>query len=173
VPWAPLLRLLYYGPSLLPVLWIQAIRFFPAAVAVLWPGVRQLPRDLLDAAEVDRATAWQQFRLVIVPLNATAWARAGLAVGVLSLGELSASKLVSTPGAPTFAHEVFAQMHYGVGNDVAALCLLLLAIVLVGAVLVVGLDALLRAAGRVVTTLHPPAAARPQPPSPHYAPPPR
>jgi hypothetical protein len=45
------------------------------------------------------------------------------------LGEVSASKLVSTPGASTFAHETFRQLHYTVGNDLAARCLLLLAAV--------------------------------------------
>jgi iron(III) transport system permease protein len=58
--------------------------------------------------------------------------RAGLAVAVLSLGELGASKLVSTPGSKTFAHEVFFQMHYSATNNVAALCLVLLAAVVLG-----------------------------------------
>ena len=44
-----------------------------------------------------------------------------------SLGELSASKLVATPGGETFAHEVFTRMHYGVNSQLAAMCLLLLA----------------------------------------------
>ena len=57
----------------------------------------------------------------------------------MSLGELSASKLVETPGSQTFAHEVFTQMHYGVTNDLAALGLVLLAAVLVGGSLVVAL----------------------------------
>jgi ABC-type spermidine/putrescine transport system permease subunit II len=54
------------------------------------------------------------------------------AVAVLSLGELGAGKLVETPGSQTFAHEVFTQMHYGVTNDLAALCLVLLTVVIVG-----------------------------------------
>src|SRR5262249_35852880 len=56
--------------------------------------------------------------------------RAGVAVAVLALGELSAGKLVETPGSETFAHAVFVQMHYGVTNDLAALCLVLLLVVL-------------------------------------------
>jgi hypothetical protein len=58
-----------------------------------------------------------------------------LAVAVLALGELSAGKLVSTPGAPSFAEAVFAQMHYGVTAGLAAQCLLLLAPVAAGALL--------------------------------------
>ena len=52
-----------------------------------------------------------------------------LAVGVLSLGELSAGKLVETPGSTTLAHVIFEQMHRGVPSDVAALCLVLLIVV--------------------------------------------
>ena len=56
--------------------------------------------------------------------------------GVLCLGELSAGKLVETPGSSTFAHEVFTQMHYGVTNDLAALNLVLLGAVVLGGVIV-------------------------------------
>ena len=70
-------------------------------------------------------------------------ARAGLAAAILCLGELSAGKLVETPGSYTLAHEIFTQMHYGVGNDLAALSLLLLVAVTAGAVILAGLNALL------------------------------
>jgi ABC-type Fe3+ transport system permease subunit len=70
--------------------------------------------------------------------------RAVWAVAVLSLGELGASKLVCTPGAQTFAHEVFNQMHYGVTNDLAALCLVLLGMVILGGAVVAACGWLLR-----------------------------
>jgi iron(III) transport system permease protein len=135
-------QLLWYGPSLVPAFWVDLIRFFPCAVAVLWPVMRLLPPDLRDAARVDGARPGQELRFVVWPLSAAACLRAGLAVAVLSLGELSASKLVLLPGKPTFASEVFTQMHYGVTNDLAARCLLLLGAVLVG-------GALVAAAGRL------------------------
>jgi iron(III) transport system permease protein len=124
---APLARLLWDGPSYAPVLWVDLIRFFPCAVAVLWPVVRLLPRDLLDAARLDGAPPGAELARVVAPLTASAWLRAALVVAVLSLGELSAGKLVSTPDAATYAQEVFVQMHYGVTNNLAAQCLLLLA----------------------------------------------
>jgi iron(III) transport system permease protein len=127
-------RLLYYGPSPLPLWWAYLVRFFPCAVAVLWPVVRLVPRDLRDAVRVDGAGPVREFRHLIWPLTAVSGAAAALAVGVLSLGELSASKLSGTPGSRTFCHEVFMQMHYGVTSDLAALCLLLLAVVVLGGV---------------------------------------
>ena len=96
-------RVLYYGPSPAPVLWAYLLRFFPYAVAVLWPVVRLLPRDLREAARVDGAGPLQELRHIVGPLTFPALLRAGLVVMVLSLGELSAGKLLETPGSQTFA----------------------------------------------------------------------
>jgi len=130
-----LARALYYGPSPLPVVWVHLVRFFPCAVAVTWPVVRLLPRELPEAAALDGAGPLGTLRLVTLPLTLPALLRAALAVGVLSLGELSAGKLVSTPNLPTFAEALFDQMHYGVTNDLAVRCLLLLAVAGAGAAL--------------------------------------
>src|SRR5262249_31252402 len=117
-----LLRImLYEGPSLLPVLWVSVIRFFPFAVAVIWPAVRQLPRELRGSARVDGARPVDELLGVILPLTLPARQCAFLAVAVLSLGELSAGKLAETPGSTTLAHVIFEQMHRGVPSDVAAL----------------------------------------------------
>jgi iron(III) transport system permease protein len=131
----PLAVALYDGPSLLPALWIDLIRFFPFAVILLWPVLRLLPTELHDAARVDGARPGQELWHIILPLAAPAHLRTIFAVAVLSLGELGAGKLVETPGSQTFAHEIFTQMHYGVTNDLAALCLVLLTVVLLGGVL--------------------------------------
>jgi iron(III) transport system permease protein len=124
---------LYYGPSPLPLLWAYSLRFLPAALALLWPIVRLIPRELIESAQIDGATPTQELTRVIWPLTRLPWLRAGLAVAVLAMGELSASKLVETPGSQTFAHEVFTQMHFGVTEDLAALCLWLLIAVIAGA----------------------------------------
>ena len=71
-------------------------------------------------------------------------------MAVLSLGELSAGKLVETPGSQTFAHKVFEQMHYGVTSELAALCLVLLAVVAAGGAVVAWFsEHLLNASGSV------------------------
>jgi iron(III) transport system permease protein len=136
LPFPALAEALYYGPSPLPVLWADLVRFFPFALALLWPVVRLVPQELRDAARVAGARPLQEFRWVVAPVTRAAYLRAALAVAVLSLGELGAGKIVETPGSQTFAHEVFTQMHYGVSNDLAALCLVLLALVLIGGGLV-------------------------------------
>jgi iron(III) transport system permease protein len=124
-----LTALLWNGPSAAPVLWVNVVRFFPCAVAVLWPALQTLPSELREAARVEGAGPIREFAAVVVPLTATVWMLAALASGVLALGEVSAGKLVATPGGETWSHHVFTQMHYGVTNDLAARCLLLLVVV--------------------------------------------
>ncbi len=131
--------MLYYGPSPLPLVWVQVVRFLPCALAMLWPIVRLLPAELRDSARVDGLGPGQEFHHVVRPLAARAWWWTALAVAALAIGELSASKLVETPGSQTFSQVVFDRMHYGVTNDVAALCLVLFGMVLVLALLVCGL----------------------------------
>ncbi|HEV3258777.1 MAG TPA: ABC transporter permease subunit [Gemmataceae bacterium] len=131
-------KVLWYGPSPLPNLWAYLLRLFPFALAILWPVVRLIPVELHDAARVDGARPGQDLRHVVLPLALPACVQACLAVTILALGEISASKLAETPGSETFAHFIFVQMHYGVANDVAAGCLLLLAVVVTGGLLVAG-----------------------------------
>jgi iron(III) transport system permease protein len=123
-------RLLYYGPSPAPLVWVHIVRFLPFAVALVWPFVRLLPRELIEMARLDGAGPWSELTAVVAPLTLPAVWRAAVAVAALALGELSAGKLVSTPGAEGFAEMVFAQMHYGVSANLAAGCLLLLLAVL-------------------------------------------
>jgi iron(III) transport system permease protein len=125
-------QILWYGPSPVPILWTYVIRFFPFAVAMLWPVVRLMPREYRESARMDGAGPCQEFLHIIFPLCWRAGLLAALAVTVLSLGEISASKLVETPGWETLVHVIFDRMHYGVGNDLAALCLVLLIVVLSG-----------------------------------------
>jgi ABC-type Fe3+ transport system permease subunit len=137
----PIWSMLYNGPSDLPVVWAYMLRFFPCAVALIWPAVRLIPGTLTDAARVDGASPFAELRCAVWPLAAPAVGRAAVAVAVLALGELSASKLVATPGdqvfGATFAHVVWSRMHYGVANQLAALCLLLLAAAIVPTTLLV------------------------------------
>jgi iron(III) transport system permease protein len=131
----PIWLWLYNGPSPLPVVWAYLLRFFPCAVVLIWPAVRLIPKGLTDAARVDGAAPAGELRHAIWPLTRSAVGRAAVAVGVLALGEISASKLAATPGDPTFAHDLWARMHYGVNNYLAAMCLLLLAVAVAPTVL--------------------------------------
>jgi iron(III) transport system permease protein len=144
VPSGAVARVLYYGPSPMPVLWAYLVRLFPFAVVILWPSVRLIPMELREAAQVDGARPGQVLGRVVWPLLRYELLASALAVAVLALGELGASKLVETAGSPTFAHEIFMLMHSGVTNDLAALCLVLLGLVVVGGAVLVGARRLLQ-----------------------------
>ena len=124
----PLRSLLYDQPSPVPALWATVVRYFPIAVAIHWPVVRSLPRELLDAAELDGGVR-ARWRLVVWPGSRAAFVRAAAAVAVLGLGEVIAGKLVQPPGRESFAQELFNAMHYGADATVAAMSLMQIAVV--------------------------------------------
>jgi ABC-type Fe3+ transport system permease subunit len=125
--------ILYQGPSPAPIIWACLIRFFPFALAILWPVLRLFPVEWREAAKLEGARPFQELSTLIWPVMRPAVLVTMLGVAILSLGEVSAGKLVETPGTKTFAHELFNQMHYGVTNHLAALALILLAVVAAGA----------------------------------------
>src|SRR5262245_31124647 len=86
----PLTRLLYDGPSSLPLLWVGIVRLMPFAAAVVWPVVRLTPRSLVETARLDGAGLWGELASLAWPAARRAVLLAALAVGVLSLGELAA-----------------------------------------------------------------------------------
>ncbi len=129
---------LYNGRTPLPVMWATGLRFVACAFALFWPVVRIIPQELRESVRIDSGSPRMELRCVIFPLTANTLARATLIGAALCLGELSASKLVETPAGQTFAHEIFTQMHTGISNHLAAMCLILLAFVaLIGALIAI------------------------------------
>jgi iron(III) transport system permease protein len=126
-PLAPVRSLLYDQPSPLPGVWAHLVRYFPVAVLVLWPAVRAVPRELIDAATLDGG--WRAvWRAAVWPGVRRAFGFAAVAVALLSLGEVVAAKLVQPPGRHGFIQELFDAMHYGADSTVAAMCLLQVAV---------------------------------------------
>lgn len=123
----PLRAMLYDQPSPVPAIWASTVRFFPVAVALILPAMLALPRELWDQARIDGLGIVSLFRRVIAPLTGPAASRAFAAVAVLSLGEVSASKLVQPPAYRSYILDVFNQMHYGAEATVAGLCLVQIA----------------------------------------------
>jgi len=117
---------LYSEPSPVPNIWSGFLRFLPLAWLALWPIARILPREWDEAAWLDGASPWRRFRVLFLPrLIKPAWGIA-LGVGLLALGEISASKLITTPGYLPLSHHLFQQLHAGADSEVAALSLTLL-----------------------------------------------
>ncbi|MGL6072959.1 MAG: ABC transporter permease [Fimbriiglobus sp.] len=119
----PFATLFYSQPTPFPAMWVTSIRFFPWAVLILWPAVKSIPSEVRELPELDGSGAWGEWSRVLIPLSGQAWLFAACAVAALSLGEVSATKLVTPPSRDVFILRLFAQMHYGPETTVAALAL--------------------------------------------------
>lgn len=117
---------LYSEPSMVPNIWVAWLRFLPLAWLIIWPVARLLPVNLEDATRLEGATPWQRFLLLYWPRLWKATCGIALGVALLTLGEISASKLVTTPGFLPMSHHLFQQLHAGADTEVAALSIVLL-----------------------------------------------
>ena len=129
--------LLYSRPSPWPHVWVCGLRFMPIALAGLWPLVRLLPKELDDTAILDGLSPWQRFTRIVIPLLFVPLLWAALGVSVLTLGEVSATKLLETPDFKLLAKHVFELMHSSADTEVAALCLVWLGLVALGGTVIV------------------------------------
>lgn len=138
--------LLYSRPSPWPHVWVCGLRFLPIALAGLWPLVRLLPKELDETASLDGLTPWQRLTRIVVPLLLVPLFWAALVVAVLTLGEVSATKLLETPDFKLLAKHVFELMHSSADTEVATLCLTWLGLVALGGAAVLCLQPWLRRA---------------------------
>ena len=113
---------LYSNTLLAPIL-CQLVKALPLTWLLLWIGFRTIPQDSLDTARIAGASSWRQLWGIAIPLRFTAIVCTWLCGVILGLGELSASILVVPPGVTTLSIRIFGLVHYGVEDQLAALCL--------------------------------------------------
>jgi iron(III) transport system permease protein len=114
------------------LVWLHALRALPFALAVLWPVRRLVHRRLLEAAAMDGAGAWGQFRFVEFPACRAAVLAAALVTAVISIGELSGSVIVTPPGQQPLSVRIFTLAHHGLESHLAGICLVLLGVTTIG-----------------------------------------
>ena len=123
--------------------WADCARFLPLCIAILWGAVARLPAESLwAAANLGAAPARAQVDIALPMLRGAIAGAWGLA-WAWSAGELTLAVLVHGPGGDTLPIPIFNFLHAGIASDVAALCLLLIA--LCGGALVFALGVLRRA----------------------------
>jgi iron(III) transport system permease protein len=120
----PLRSAFYDQPSPLPAVAASVVRFFPLALLIVTPAFLAVAREVRDAVRLDGLGVVAEWRRVVGPAVKPAAFVAVIAVAALSLGEVSASKLVNPPGRDASILRLFDQMHYGADTTVAALALL-------------------------------------------------
>ena len=57
------------GLSMASVIMVQAWRILPLATVIQLAGLSSIPKDLLEAAEVDGATPWRRTLMITIPLT--------------------------------------------------------------------------------------------------------
>ena len=125
-PWSPLLIYLYDRTALAPVI-AQAIRALPIAVLVVWHSLATVSDDELAAAALDGAGPLRRLTLIALPHRWPALAGAWLAALAMAAGDLAWSHLVMPPGIETVQRRVFGLIHYGADEQVAGICLVVVA----------------------------------------------
>jgi multiple sugar transport system permease protein len=87
-------------PSLMLIgLWLSV---GGGAMVIFLAGLQSIPQELLDAAAIDGANAWQRFRNVIVPLL-TPTIFFNLVIGIIAALKVFALPVLATQGGPNFA----------------------------------------------------------------------
>ncbi|MCD4722379.1 MAG: iron ABC transporter permease [Desulfobacula sp.] len=106
-------------------------RFSPFALQAISANLRQININLEEAACLSHVTWQDQILKILIPLANPGLITGWIMVFILSMGELGASLLVMPPGQATLSIRIYTLMHYGAGNLVASLCLILIAITLI------------------------------------------
>jgi iron(III) transport system permease protein len=126
-PEVPPLLYLYDQSIAAPVvaLWMRGLG---PATLILWHAFRTIPRAMLDGAAIDGAGPMAQLAWIAIPCRLRALALAWIVAFALALGDLAASILVVPPGVTTLSIRIFNLLHYGVEDQVAGICLALVAL---------------------------------------------
>lgn len=119
------LRAQIYDSTYGMALWGDCARFFPLAVAILFPAILSLDEELLWAARGLGAGPLRTLWNIALPLLRPTLAGTLALIWALCAGELTVSVLVHGPGSDTLPIPIFNLLHAGIAADVAALCLVL------------------------------------------------
>jgi len=121
--------------ALISVIAIHTWQWTPFAFLVILASLSSLPPDVFEAARIDRASAWQRFRHITLPLIRPALVIVVIMRTMIALSAFAAI-FAATGGGPGTATEIlnlyayrtsFSELNLGYG---AALAMVLLAITL-------------------------------------------
>jgi len=113
------------------VIFAYIARFSPFAVKAISANLRQIHPHLEEAAVLSHASWAKQVVNILIPLTKPGIIAGWIITFIFCMGELSAALLVIPPGETTLSVRIYTVMHYGAGNLVACLCLMLIVITLI------------------------------------------
>jgi iron(III) transport system permease protein len=118
-----------YGTMWMPII-ASVTRFMPISAIIVYAQKRRMDRLLFDAADLFAEDANEALLRVKLPLQRYGIVTSALIVFALSLGELGGTLLVIPPGRETLTIRIFNYLHYGGTEEVAGLCLALVAVMM-------------------------------------------
>lgn len=113
------------------VIFVYIARFSPFAVKAVSANLRQIHPHLEEAAALSGASWIKQAAHILIPLTKPGLAAGWIITFIFCMGELGATLMVVPPGKTTLSVRIYTVMHYGAGNLVACLCLILIAVTLI------------------------------------------
>ncbi|MEK0289733.1 proline/glycine betaine ABC transporter permease [Caldifermentibacillus hisashii] len=121
--------ILFFGIGLVPGIISSVIFAMPPTIRLTNLGIRQVPKDLIEAANAFGSTSQQKLFKVQLPL-ATSTIFAGINQSImLSLSMVVIASLVGAPGLGSDVYRAVTQIKVGVGFE-AGLSIVILAIIL-------------------------------------------
>ncbi len=125
-PWPAAIQYILDRTLFLPIL-ATALSHLPMATLLCWYLMQQTPRELFERGAIEGFGWWGQLTQVFCRAHRLNLLGLTLLVGVLSIGELSASWIVLPPGQDSLPRLMLGLMHAGVENITAAIGLFLVA----------------------------------------------
>lgn len=128
----------------------------PFIALLLFAGLQTIPVSLYEAAEVDGASRWQQFRKITLPLLKSA-ALVALLFRTLDAFRVFDLIYVLTGGGPANSTEsismyayktMFAQLNFGAGSALSVIVFICIAVICMGYIRILGADLIARRGGR-------------------------
>ncbi len=121
--------LIYDSPAALVI--GQTLRWLPLAVLITVPALLRISGDAVDAARVDGCDGACLHRELYWPLSSRFLALAFAAVIILVLGEVTTCVLLQPPGFLPLSVRFFTLVHYGLRNEAAVICWLMVIVLLI------------------------------------------
>ncbi len=104
--------------------------FLPFAVRCVAAALKLVDPRQVEAGLLVQRSPWNRFRGIVLPVIAPGVMAAFLLGFVLSLGELGAGLVVQPPDSSTVQIRIFNMIHFARDEEVAALCVMIVAITL-------------------------------------------
>ncbi|MEW6571866.1 MAG: ABC transporter permease subunit [Nitrospirota bacterium] len=107
------------------------VRSIPFVIRTTSSGIRQVSPSMEEVAFLNTGNWAKVVRKIVVPLLKPSLMAGFFITFILSIGELGTTLLVIPPGRETIPIKIYNLMHYGADQMVAALCLILIVVILV------------------------------------------